>query len=389
MKETQSLAIFGSTGSIGRQTLAVCRHLGLRAETLCARRNVGLMEEQIRAFSPSLAVLSEPEAAKDLRLRVADTATRVLSGAEALEEAAERSAADTAVTAMEGISGLRPTMAAIRSGKKIALANKETLVCAGRLVYAAAAAHGVDILPVDSEHAAIHQCLHSRGDADCVRKLILTASGGPFFGKSAEELANVTAADALRHPNWSMGQKITIDSATMMNKGLELIEAMHLFRVRPEHIEVVVHRESIIHSLVEFCDGSTVAQLGVPDMQLPIQYALTWPVRRESLTPPVRLAQVGALHFAEPDDANFPALSLARRVAAMPSSAAVTMNGANEVAVAAFLAGRIPFMRIPALCAAAVEALPAFECQNIGEVLTANAAAREFARGYMNCDFER
>ncbi len=381
MSMTQSLVILGSTGSIGRQTLEVCRHLGLRADTLCARKNVGLMEEQIRAFSPRTAAMADPEAARELRLRVADTDTRVLSGPEGVESAVAGSAADTAVTAMEGISGLRPTMAAIASGKKIALANKETLVCAGSLVYAAANAAGVDILPVDSEHAAIHQCLMARGGGEgSVRRIILTASGGPFFGKTAEELADVTAADALRHPNWSMGQKITIDSATMMNRGLELIEAMHLFRVRPEDISVVVHRESIIHSLVEFCDGSTMAQLGVPDMRLPIQYALTWPERRESLTPPVDLAAVGTMHFFAPDDINFPALSLARRVAAMPSSAAVTMNGANEVAVAAFLAGKISFGKITEICTRAVEDTAAVRCANIGEVLEYDAAAREYAR---------
>ncbi len=377
---TRSLVILGSTGSIGRQTLEVCRHLDLRADTLCARKNVGLMEEQIRAFSPKTAAMADPQAARELRLRVADTDTRILSGPEGVETAVAESAADTAVTAMEGISGLRPTVAAIRSGKKIALANKETLVCAGALVYAAAEAAGVDILPVDSEHAAIHQCLMARGGGNgAVRRIILTASGGPFFGKTAAELAGVTAADALRHPNWSMGQKITIDSATMMNKGLELIEAMHLFRVRPEDISVVVHRESIIHSLVEFCDGSTVAQLGVPDMRLPIQYALTWPERRESLTPPVDLAAVGTMHFHAPDDVNFPALPLARRVAAMPSSAAVTMNGANEVAVAAFLAGRISFGKIAEICTRAVEDTPAVSCANIGEVLEYDAAAREYA----------
>ncbi|MBQ3095734.1 MAG: 1-deoxy-D-xylulose-5-phosphate reductoisomerase [Clostridia bacterium] len=377
---TRSLVILGSTGSIGRQTLEVCRHLDLRADTLCARKNVGLMEEQIRAFSPKTAAMADPQAARELRLRVADTDTRILSGPEGVETAVAESAADTAVTAMEGISGLRPTVAAIRSGKKIALANKETLVCAGALVYAAAEAAGVDILPVDSEHAAIHQCLMARGVGNgAVRRIILTASGGPFVGKTAAELAGVTAADALRHPNWSMGQKITIDSATMMNKGLELIEAMHLFRVRPEDISVVVHRESIIHSLVEFCDGSTVAQLGVPDMRLPIQYALTWPERRESLTPPVDLAAVGTMHFHAPDDVNFPALPLARRVAAMPSSAAVTMNGANEVAVAAFLAGRISFGKIAEICTRAVEDTPAVSCANIGEVLEYDAAAREYA----------
>jgi len=377
---TRSLVILGSTGSIGRQTLEVCRHLDLCADTLCARKNVGLMEEQIRAFSPKTAAMADPQAARELRLRVADTDTRILSGPDGVETAVAESAADTAVTAMEGISGLRPTVAAIRSGKKIALANKETLVCAGALVYAAAEAAGVEILPVDSEHAAIHQCLMARGVGNgAVRRIILTASGGPFFGKTAAELAGVTAADALRHPNWSMGQKITIDSATMMNKGLELIEAMHLFRVRPEDISVVVHRESIIHSLVEFCDGSTVAQLGVPDMRLPIQYALTWPERRESLTPPVDLAAVGTMHFHAPDDVNFPALPLARRVAAMPSSAAVTMNGANEVAVAAFLAGRISFGKIAEICTRAVEDTPAVSCANIGEVLEYDAAAREYA----------
>lgn len=377
MKQTSSIAVLGSTGSIGRQTLEVACHLGLRVDALAARRNDTLMEIQARAFSPKMVAMADKEAAGRLKIALADTDIRVYSGEDAAACVAESSSADTAVTAMEGLSGLSPTYAAISSGKKIALANKETLVCAGRLIFAHARKMKSDIVPVDSEHAAIAQSLASAGTSTkSLSRILLTASGGPFFGKNAEELARVTPEDALRHPNWNMGHKITIDSATMMNKGLELIEAMHLFSCAPEQICVLIHRESIVHSMVEFTDGTVIGQMGVPDMRLPIQYALTWPERRHSLCAPVDFFSAGALHFAEPDDVNFPCLPLARRVASLPNSAAVVMNAANEISVAAFLDRSISFPEIAEINYRAVEEHSAFECRDLNEILSLDHAAR-------------
>ena len=312
---SKRISLLGSTGSIGRQSLEVMAARGMTAAALTANRNVSLLEEQCRRFRPELAVLMNPAAAADLKVRLADTPVRVAAGAEGLEEAASLDSADTVLTAVMGMVGLKPTLAAIAAGKRIALANKETLVCAGELVMAAAEERGVDIVPVDSEHSAIFQCLQGCRDRGEVRRLILTASGGPFWGWSREQVAAATVEQALKHPNWSMGAKITVDSASMMNKGLEFIEAMRLYRLPPEKISIVIHRESIVHSLVEFHDGAILAQLGTPDMRLPIQYALTWPARTEGPAAPLDLLACPPLTFHAPDWEAFPCLPLALEAA--------------------------------------------------------------------------
>ena len=304
----RSISILGSTGSIGRQALDVVRAGGWRVAALTAAGNIELLEEQIREFRPALAAVADEKKAETLRIRVADTATRVLGGAAAVCEAAAAPEASLVLNAVVGIAGLRPTLSAIQAGKTIALANKETLVAGGDLVMARAAEKGVEILPVDSEHSAIFQCLQG-SPRKALRKILLTASGGPFFGMKREDLARVRPADALRHPNWAMGAKITIDSATMMNKGLEVIEACHLFGVGPEDIEIVVHRESIVHSAVEFADGAVIAQLGAPDMRLPIQYAMTYPERLPCPGRRLSLVEIGKLTFFPPDCDTFTCLS--------------------------------------------------------------------------------
>ena len=311
---SKRISVLGSTGSIGRQALDVIRACGLEAAALTAGRNIKLLEEQVREFKPRLAVVLEESDAKDLRVRLADTGTKIASGVSGLVEAAELERADTVLTAIVGIAGLRPTMAAIREGKRIALANKETLVCAGRLVMEEARDYGSKIVPVDSEHSALFQSLQA-GRACEVKRLILTCSGGPFYGKTKQDLESVTREDALKHPNWAMGAKITIDSATLMNKGLEFIEAMHLYDMPPEKISVVIHRESIIHSLVEYCDNAMIAQMGAPDMRLPIQYAFTWPNRTPGPAAPLDLAACGTLSFGAPDLESFPCLALAIQAA--------------------------------------------------------------------------
>ena len=370
------ISILGSTGSIGRQTLDVISGCGFQAVALTANRDVARMEEQCRQFRPELAVMMDPEAAQALRIALADTSVRVASGMEGLIEAASLPAADTVVTAVVGMIGLRPTLAAIRAGKRIALANKETLVCAGQLVMDEAARCGVDIVPVDSEHSAIFQCLQGCRDRGEVKRLILTASGGPFWGKTREELEGVTVADALHHPNWSMGAKITVDSATMMNKGLEFIEAMRLYRLPPEKVSVLIHRQSIVHSLVEYCDNAVLAQLGTPDMRVPIEYALTWPNRGPAVAQALDLTACGALTFAPPDDAAFPSLPLAIEAAKRGGTATAILNGANEAAVGRFLAGEIGFLEIPALVAHALETVPVQPSPDLETILAADQAAR-------------
>ena len=283
MEEKRCISLLGSTGSIGRQALEVIAAEDMAVAALTANRDVDRLEEQCRRLRPALAVMMDPAAASDLRVRLADTGIRVAAGMDGLLEAAVLPQADTVLTAVVGIVGLRPTLAAVEAGKRIALANKETLVCGGELVMDGAARSGAEIVPVDSEHSALFQCLQGCRDRGEVRRLILTASGGPFWGWRAEQLAHVTVEQALAHPNWSMGAKISVDSATMMNKGLEFIEAMRLYRMPPEKISIVIHRESIIHSLVEYSDHAILAQLGAPDMRLPIQYALTWPRRSEEI----------------------------------------------------------------------------------------------------------
>ncbi len=373
----QRISILGSTGSIGRQSLDVMSACGMEAVALTANSNVARMEEQVRQFRPELAVMMDEDAARDLRARLADTPVRVASGLEGLLEAAELPAADTVVTAVVGMIGLRPTMAAIREGKRIALANKETLVCAGTLVMEEARDYGAEIVPVDSEHSALFQSLQASHDRGEVKRLILTCSGGPFFGKKREELEGMTREDALRHPNWSMGAKITVDSATLMNKGLEFIEAMHLYQMPPEKISIVIHRESIIHSLVEYCDNAVIAQLGTPDMRLPIQYALTWPRRTPGPANPLDLCSCGPLTFAQPDMETFRCLPLALQAARTGGSAGAILNGANEAAVALFLEGKIGFLEIADRVEKAMSRVSVIQEPSMTQILEADAAARE------------
>ncbi len=378
MHKTKTISILGSTGSIGRQSLEVIAALGFSVGALTAHKSVDLMEQQARQFKPKLVVLIDPNAAADLKVRLADTGIKVLSGQEGVVEAATLPEADTVITAVVGVAGLIPTLAAIDTGKRVALANKETLVCAGELVMARAKEKGAEIIPVDSEHSALFQSLEGNSRRE-VKRLILTASGGPFFGQKKEELIGVTKAQALKHPNWSMGAKITIDSATMMNKGLEFIEAMRLYDMPPEKISVVIHRESIIHSLVEYCDGAVLAQLGTPDMRLPIQYALTWPERLPGPADPLDLLTCGPLHFAPPDLEAFPCLSLAMEAAKTGGTAPAVMNGANEVAVARFLADEIGFYDIPRLVGDALSQVPVVQTPSLEEILDADAAGRNVA----------
>lgn len=371
------VTILGSTGSIGRQSLEVIAALGMEAVALAANSSVKRMEEQARQYKPKLAVLADEKAAADLRVRLADTNIQVLGGLGGLLEAAVIPSADTAIASLVGMAGLRPTLAAIREGKRIALANKETLVCAGPLVLEEARDYGAKILPVDSEHSALFQCLEGH-DRREVKRLILTCSGGPFYGKAQEELAHITVEDALRHPNWSMGAKITVDSATLMNKGLEVIEAMHLYRVPVEKISVVIHRESIIHSLVEYCDNAVLAQMGAPDMRLPIQYALTWPNRAASqAVTPLDLWNCGPLTFGSPDLDTFRCLALALEAAKTGGTAGAILNGANEGAVARFLAGEIGFLDIARKVERAMERVPVVQNPTMQDILDADQAARE------------
>ena len=375
----RNISILGSTGSIGRQTLEVAQACGHRVSAIAVHSSVELAEEQARQFRPRLVAVVDEAAAADLKVRLADTDITVRSGPEGLLEAACEPEADTVVTAVVGIAGLRPTLAAIDSGKRIALANKETLVCAGELVMERAKERGVDIVPVDSEHSAIFQCLQGcRNDRE-VKRLILTASGGPFFGRSRAELSGVTRQDALRHPNWSMGAKITIDSATLMNKGLEFIEAMRLYCMPPEQIDIVVHRQSIVHSLVEFSDGAILAQLGTADMRLPIQYAMTWPDRTEGPASTLDLLSCPPLTFERPDQDTFRCLSLALDCARRGGTATAILNGANEAAVELFLRDEISFLDIPERVARALDRVAVKERPTLEDIFEADQAAREAA----------
>ena len=379
-KRSKRISILGSTGSIGRQSLEVVEACGLEVGAITANSSVKLLEEQARRYNPELAVLMDEKAAADLKVRLADTNVKVLGGMGGLTEAAALNSADTVITAVVGMVGLRPTLAAIREGKRIALANKETLVCAGDLVMEEAKDYGAQIIPVDSEHSALFQCLEGNRNRGEVKRLILTCSGGPFYGRKREELKGMTREDALKHPNWSMGAKITVDSATLMNKGLEFIEAMHLYHMPPEKISIVVHRESIIHSLVEYCDNAMIAQMGVPDMKLPIQYALTYPDRVASTaTTPFDIWSSGALTFGAPDPDTFRCLDLALKAARTGGTAGAILNGANEAAVAQFLAGEIGFLDIADKVAQAVEKVPVIQDPGLLDVLEADAAAREAA----------
>lgn len=370
------LSILGATGSIGTQTIDILSSIDAEVVALTTNRNIKLLEQQARALHPKVCVAFDEAAAKELKTALADTDITVLAGMDGLVAAATHPDCDTVVTAVVGMVGLLPTLAAIDAGKDIALANKETLVCAGKLVMDAARRKGVHILPVDSEHSAIFQCIQAcQGNA--LDKIILTASGGPFFGKTAEQLKMVTREQALQHPNWSMGAKITTDSATMMNKGLELLEAMWLYDLPESQIEIVVHRESIVHSLIEFADGAVLAQLGVPDMRLPIQYALTYPERLPCKVPRLSLAEVGRMTFYAPDNQAFPAMNLARHAARRKGNVGAVLNGANEAAVGRFLSGDLPFWKIPQLVEKAMEQVPYQAQPTLDDILASDRAARQ------------
>lgn len=375
------VSILGSTGSIGRQSLDVIENLKeIQVAALTAGTNVQLMAQQCRQFHPQLVVMATREAAQELQAALTGEKTQVAWGEDGLIAAATIPEADCVITAVVGMVGLKPTLAAIRAGKRIGLANKETLVCAGELVMAEAEECGAEIVPVDSEHSAIFQCLMGCTDRREVKKILLTCSGGPFFDMDAADLKYVTKADALRHPNWKMGPKITVDCATLMNKGLEVIEAMRLYRVPLEQVEVLVHRQSIVHSLVEFTDGAVMAQLGAPDMRLPIQLALTYPQRMESPAPKLDLTQCTALTFCHPDLEKFPCLALAMQCAKRGGTACPAMNGANEEAVALFLADKIGFYDIYRLVAQAVEQVPFIQNPTLEEILEADHLARQAVR---------
>lgn len=376
----KKIAILGSTGSIGTQTVDILPSIDAEVVALTTNRRINLLEEQARALHPKMVCAMDENAAKELKIKLADTDIEVLTGMDGLIACAAESGADIVVTAVVGMVGLLPTMAAIKAGKDIALANKETLVCAGGLVMSAAKQYGVRILPVDSEHSAIFQCVQA-ANGNPIDKILLTASGGPFFGKKFEEMRGMTREQALAHPNWSMGAKITIDSATMMNKGLELIEAMWLYDLPPEDIEIVVHRESIVHSAVEFADGAVIAQLGLPDMRLPIQLALTWPQRVPCKVPRMSLAEVAKLTFYAPDYEAFPALNLAKHAASLKGDRGAVLNGANEAAVGLFLNDKIGFTDIAERVAYALDTIPYKKDITLDDVLTADKAAREIVLG--------
>lgn len=374
---TKTISLLGATGSIGRQTLAVAQELGLSVAALTANRQVDLLEQQARQCKPRLAVLYDPVAAKELRGRLQGTGIEVMEGPEGLIAAATLSEADTVVTAVMGSVGLAPTLAAIREKKRIALANKETLVCAGELVMAEAERCGAEIVPVDSEHSAIFQCLS--GERSEVEKVILTASGGPFLNRSADELRHVTVAEALAHPSWCMGAKVTIDSASLMNKGFEVIEARWLFGVDAGRIDVVIHPGSVVHSMVQFRDGAVKAQIGTPDMHLPIQYALTYPQRLPLEGRRLDFCELGTLEFRRPDTDRFPNLALAYECLRRGGCAGAVLNAANEVGVAAFLDGKIRFTDIARINEQTLSRMPQGRCSTLEQYRETDAAARETA----------
>ena len=376
---TKTITILGSTGSIGRQTLSVADELGLRVAALTAERNVELLEAQCRKYRPKLAVLADEATAEELKVRLADMNIRVLAGAEALCEAAALPEADTVVVAVCGFAALRPTLTAIHEKKRIALANKETMVCAGQIMQAAARESGAEIIPVDSEHSAIFQCLMGCRDRAEVKRLILTCSGGPFFGKTREELVCMTKSDALRHPNWKMGAKITVDCATLMNKGLEIIEAMRLYDLPLLKVEAVIHRQSVVHSLVEFVDGAVLAQLGVPDMRIPIGLAMTYPNRAHNPAPALDLLTCGPLTFDAIDETAFPCFVLAKQAAQLGGTACTALNAANEEAVGLFLQDKIGFYDIADAVEAALR-LPVVQEPSLADIFEADRLARIHTR---------
>ena len=375
------VSILGSTGSIGRQSLDIISHLhGVTVAALTAGTSVERMAQQCREFRPRLAVMATKEAAEELAEEIKDLPVKISFGEEGLIEAATLEGVECVITAVVGMVGLKPTLAAIRAGKRIGLANKETMVCAGELVMAEAKKHHVEIIPVDSEHSAIFQCLMGSRSREEVKRLVLTCSGGPFFGMSKEQLKNVTKADALKHPNWKMGAKITIDCATLMNKGLEVIEAMRLYEMPLEQVDVVIHRQSIIHSMVEYVDGAVMAQMGAPDMRLPIQLALTYPERTACPVDPLNLLTCGPLTFSAPDLDCFPCLKLAMDCAKKGGTACPAMNGANEEAVALFLRDEISFYDIYRLVRHAVDTVPFIQNPTLDEILESDRLARKCVR---------
>ena len=373
----KSISVLGCTGSIGRQTIAVAEHIGMPVAALTANRKIDLLEEQARRLHPRFVAVYDEQAAKQFKIAVADTDIQVGSGIEGLIRAATMEETDCVVTAVSGAVGLKPTLAAIDGKKRIALANKETLVCAGDIVMARAAEKGAEIVPVDSEHSAIFQCLMGREKGE-LRKILLTGSGGPFRGKARAELEDVTPEQAVKHPNWSMGAKISVDSATMMNKGLEFVEAMHLFGVTPDDIQVVIHPQSVIHSMVELVDGTVIAQLGVPDMGLPIQLALTYPQRCPSMFSRLDFTTLQSLSFEAPDYEKTPCLKLAMDCARLGGTAPCVMSAANEVAVGMFLRHQLGYNRIYDAAASAVEKVGVVQNPDLETILAADAAARAY-----------
>ena len=373
----KSISVLGCTGSIGRQTIAVAEHIGMPVAALTANRKIDLLEEQARRLHPKFVAVYDEQAAKQFKIAVADTDIQVGSGMEGLIQAATMEETDCVVTAVSGAVGLKPTLAAIDEKKRIALANKETLVCAGDIVMARAAEKGAEIVPVDSEHSAIFQCLMGREKGE-LRKILLTGSGGPFRGKARAELEDVTPEQAVKHPNWSMGAKISVDSATMMNKGLEFVEAMHLFGVTPDDIQVVIHPQSVIHSMVELVDGTVIAQLGVPDMGLPIQLALTYPQRCPSMFSRLDFTTLQSLSFEAPDYEKTPCLKLAMDCARLGGTAPCVMSAANEVAVGLFLRHQLGYNRIYDAAASAVEKVGVVKNPDLETILAADAAARAY-----------
>ncbi len=373
------VSVLGSTGSVGRQTLDIVRHLNIKVVALTAGTGVERLAQQCREFRPKLAVMATEEAAMELYRRVGDPSLEIAWGEEGLIRAATAEA-ECVVTAVVGMLGLKPTLAAIRAGKRIGLANKETLVCAGELVMAEAKKYGAEIVPVDSEHSAIFQCLVGCGDMREVKRLVLTCSGGPFFGMQRQQLMHATKEDALKHPNWKMGPKITVDCATLMNKGLEIIEAMRLYDMTSEQVDVVIHRQSIIHSLVEFTDGAMIAQMGVPDMRIPIQFAFTYPQRTACVAEPLDLIKCGPLTFCQPDVENFPCLTLARECAKAGGTSCTVMNCANEEAVGLFLAGKIGVYDIYDLVSRTVDTVPFIGEPDLAQILEAGEIARRIVK---------
>lgn len=376
----KTISILGSTGSIGTQSLEVAKKHGIKVKALAANSNAELLAEQIKDFKPDVVCIYDKNKAYELKEMISGVPVKVLTGMDGLCEIASLNGVDTLVNAVVGIVGLKPTLAAIDAGVDVALANKETLVTGGKLVINRAAHKGVKIYPIDSEHSAIFQCLQGNG-MNNIKKIILTASGGPFYGMTKAQLGNVTVAEALNHPNWSMGNKITIDSATLMNKGLEFIEAMWLFDLSPEQIEIVVHRESIVHSAVEYEDNSVIAQLGVPDMKIPIQYALLYPKRLDCPTKSLSLTDIGTLHFTKPDLETFDCLDACIKAITTGGRMPAVVNGANEAAVASFLDGKIGFLQIGELVKSALESIENKSIQCLDDVLLADRAARDFVRG--------